>query len=178
MSECVANTATDFYCKVALMNFQVDFGNALVGIGTALVAITTLFSVRRNAQSRIAEFRKEWIENLRGHLSEFSGLCLTLTRIEIARRANEDSEHGTNSELVKHFERLYSVQSYIILMLNENETLHQVLERKLKVMATNALDGKSEKAEADKEETRDLPSFKTITRQVLKSEWDRLKNEI
>jgi hypothetical protein len=158
------------YQKFADIPFQLDFGNFVVGMGTAFVALVSLQSIRRNADQRVAEFRKEWIENLRIHLAEI--ISLSASRQQLA----QDREHmpafyttpplfKSDEYLQKKWERFFYLTSYVQLMLNSSEKAHKELERTMFELMKSGPTGER------------LNQFVTQSRFVLKTEWDRVKNQ-
>jgi hypothetical protein len=168
--------------------FQIDFGNFTVGLATAAIALITLFIAVSNRKAlrnqKIAEFRKEWIENLRGHFAEFVTLQkrarLARAFRDRARKAEQQEKaEEFNSQYVELVEKLAYNRSYLSLMLNPKETQHQVMERKIQEMMDAALKPKKHdnlELETTQKKT-DLPKFRTIARSILKAEWDRVKRE-
>ena len=154
--------------KFAAIPFQLDFGNFVVGLGTAFVALVSLQSVRSNGVQRVGEFRKEWIESLRIHLAEILSLSASRLQQTQERALNPDFVSGigayqSDEYLTKKWERLFYLTSYVQLMLNKSEKAHQDLEKTMFELLQSGPTGDR------------LNQFINQSRFVLKTEWDRVK---
>ncbi len=171
---------------------QIDFGNLTVGIATlTLACVTIIVSLRSGAKQKnqkIAEFRKEWVEDLRSKLAEFDrSNTIIVIRAAERTRARKNKEETRVSELNSIIskcldDQLYSAR-YVYLMLNQKEPQHAMLRRKMKSMTYQSLKRleifeRHKPADESDFDASDLPSFEELSRSVLKLEWNRLKSEV
>ena len=145
-------------------------------VGTILSNIIAYRAVKSNGKQRIADYRKEWIENLRVQLAEFDNLSNQRAVLQKMRSQLESNPiHQINEELKLEnmkefntaFERCRAVNSYVVLMLNPNEEDH----KKLSGILGDLLSTMEPSAEK-------LFELRHISQTVLKTEWDRLKIEL
>jgi hypothetical protein len=165
---------------------QIDLGNLAVGLATVFVAAVTLFislktlrqnddlNRQRNRQSadiRIAEMRQLWIDDLRQHLAQFSEE--TFQAISLSREEKP----------AYHLKIVY-LRSYIRLKLNTKEEKHQTLMRAISdvIEITNRFVGHQHDRSEDGKHLSDynnaLARLNTVSDEVLKEEWSRVKAEI
>jgi len=131
-------------------------------VSAGLSAAISLFISFRASKSRVAEFRKEWIEDLRIKLSEYISMTMEI-RVEFERSKKSDSDLLSEEILGLLHKRL---ESYIKLSLNPDESEHSKLLNTIDVLS-----------DPDSQETS-IPTIVDTARMVLKKEWDRLKSEI
>jgi hypothetical protein len=162
------------------MNIQIDLGNLAVGIGTAMIAVVTLYvsykGFRQTKSQKLAEFRKDWIENLRSHFSEFGSLVFharALKRITDMHTENKekDIENKADEDYKETFVRLKYVHEYIRLMLNPSEDLHRQMDNLMQDLIDDTLENEPETPREN------WPDFSDLARQILKTEWNRVKTE-
>ncbi|MGA0562711.1 hypothetical protein ACO2RV_09690 [Ancylobacter sp. VNQ12] len=157
------------------MNFQVDFGNLAVGLATMAIAMVTFFTsisnIKSNKNQKISDYRMIWISELREALSLFYRLQYELALI---KRDYAKSSGFRKQELAETRRRLFfdisAVKTRMLLMLNpasDNEA-----ERKLEKLLRKSVSDDVDEARIHRKEMVDL------TRSILKSEWNRVKNEI
>jgi uncharacterized protein YneF (UPF0154 family) len=110
----------------------------------------------------VAPMRQAWINNLRDQISEISSSALHYYQTGYEDR--EDQE----------YKRLTELEGKISLMLNFKEEDHRSLHDLIRGML-NALDkGK----EGENAFVAIHPQVMTLTRDILKREWNRVKEEI
>jgi hypothetical protein len=157
---------------------QLDLGTFTVGIATMMVAFVSLFvalrSTRASNNQRIAEFRQEWIDDLRQHVSQFVGatyeiLNHTLSSVEGADRQRELD--------IKHSE-LKQLESFIAMKLNSHELDHRILVKLLahtrgRAAAFSLNSGSDLAVEID----RLIDLITDFSKLIYKVEWDRVRDE-
>lgn len=160
---------------------QIDFGNFTVGVATILIAFITLFvALRSNSRAnnqKIAEFRQQWIDDLRDQVSYYFKISHQIATSFLVA-GNEKVAHQDTQD---HYAELFELEYYVRLKLNPGEQDHQDL-----VKAMVAIRNLAEKMrKPDQRSCETIEAFKqarlklvNITKRVLKSEWDRLKDEI
>jgi hypothetical protein len=148
-----------------------DF-DQLVSLATLVLAgvaaSVSWLNFRKSGTQKLAQYRKEWIEDLRKHLSEFIAICFE----RISKRPNREAQgfdpdgadprENNNSD----WSRLVFLLAYLQLMLNKKEDLHQRLEKQLFTLANADVTSSN------------LNELTETAKAVLKSEWDRLKTEL
>ncbi len=76
---------------------QIDLGNLSVGLATILLASVTIFiSLRNNNRQnhhKIADFRKEWLEEIRKLVSKHCAMSHKIARNFIFYKDNDNSEY-------------------------------------------------------------------------------------
>jgi hypothetical protein len=114
----------------------------------------------------IAPMRQAWINHLRELVAELTSATLHYFKA------------GHDFEGYKNFQRLTFLESMIQLMLNPNEEDHQKLEWMIHDMmrALEALQHGDEKGRETFIATH--PEVIKLSRQVLKREWNRVKDKI
>jgi hypothetical protein len=154
---------------------------ACAAIATAVISALTSWSAsRRSGIQKIAEFRKEWIENLRIHFAEYYSTCIAISLvIKQYVGAKDATNKDTIGEQMKvKYERLNYLHNYIVLMLNPAEELHQLMEDRLKVMFMSLFETvEHPENNAANAEPLDVKSFSDLARKILKAEWNHLKSE-
>jgi hypothetical protein len=111
----------------------------------------------------IAPMRQAWINHLRESVAELTSATLHYFNA------------GHDFEGYKNFQRLTFLESMIQLMLNPNEEDHQKLEWMIDEMM-KALQRGDEQGREHFKATH--PEVTKLTRQVLKREWNRVKDRI
>lgn len=149
---------------------QIDIGNLAVGIGTCLVALATLISLRKGRSQRIADYRRDWIENLQSHMAAFLRVASDIGMTEILpktsdalKQKNALSESGSYS--VQNMVELKHESQHIKLLLKEEREEH----RRLVELIDNLISNPS---------TQSISDTADQCRLVLKKEWARLENEM
>lgn len=111
----------------------------------------------------ISPLRQKWIDRLRESLAEFFSNAESFKMLGSTRNSESD------------FHRLVSVVTYIELMLNANENDHNELLDSLKAvvgLANGQIEQEQEKY------WNIIHAGKAQAKQILKKEWERVKNEI
>lgn len=114
----------------------------------------------RNIKSEvISRNRQDWINNLRINISEFISLCIILSKV---------NEHIVNSAEDK-WERFFAVRSIISLLINPKEDDHQQLDGLIEKATQSILNN-------NKEVLKNIrPEVIKLSQQILKREWERVK---
>lgn len=155
---------------------QIDFGNALVGLGGLVLAWATVSATKsaqrtaqqtleKQANSKIAEFRMSWIATLRDDISEYVKLH---RNIELIR-----SKSSSGKVPVDERDRLLdllAVRAKIQTMLKEDPV--EISEKSLLELISKDVP----EASSDAKEHR--MNIVKLTRSVLKREWNKVKTEI
>lgn len=110
----------------------------------------------------VAPMRQAWINSLRDILADLTSSALHYYVAGFEERTDEEYQHLT---LMEH---------KLQLMLNPHEADHQQLEELVRKMI--AALGRSK--DGDQEFTETHPLVVSLSRQILKREWDRVKDEI
>ena len=111
-----------------------------------------------------APMRQAWINNLRDLLSEITSSALHYYVSGFENRTDQEYQHLTHLE--------YKIK----LMLNPREDDHQRLERIIADMI--GIFGKGNSSKLDEEFQSCHENVLALSRDVLKREWDRVKDPI
>jgi len=152
---------------------------ACAAIASAVIsALTSYAASRRSGVQKIAEFRKEWIENLRTHFAEFHSTCAEISVVvkQYDNARDNNAKDRIGEEMKAKMGRLSYLHNYIVLMLNPAEQLHQQMEEKLRAMRLSLLKT-TEHPQIVDQQPLDLKAFSELARKILKAEWNRLKSE-
>ena len=146
-----------------------EFLIALIAFAGVLISViasslVTLWINSRASRQRIAEFRKEWIEELRQKLSEYISLTMEI-RVE-GELSNQEGSTVLSQKSLDLLHKRLRLESYLLLSLNPDEIEHKKLRDKILELSAPGELGSS------------IPSIIDLARAVLKKEWDRLKSEI
>jgi hypothetical protein len=109
-----------------------------------------------------APMRQAWINSLRDLLAEISSSALHYFVAGFEDRRDED------------YQRVTLLEHKIQLMLNPKEEDHKKLEQFIRTMIKAIESGK----EGDSDFMAAHPKVVALSREVLKREWDRIKNPI
>ena len=136
-------------------------------------------ALRATGKQRIADFRQNWIENLRQHVSEFMvasyksdsaakrlKVYTTKARNVSQARVWRERKIEAEQEMIGHF-------SFVKLCLNPNERDHEQLLFSMTSMMNEEWIVKAENNAFEKD-----VSVNDAARAVLKREWERLKLDI
>ena len=142
-------------------------------IFAGFAAIVSWLNFLKSGSQKVAQFRKEWIENLRTHLAEYNSLRFriqwTTAEINSAIESKDEKKvfelRAINDEA---FRRISYVIAYVRLMLNDGEPLHDDLNSLL----TKHIDVEFDVADDDRKK------FMKLCRQILKAEWEKTKSEM
>ena len=144
-------------------------------VAALAAAVTGIWAVRRAGFQKLAEFRKEWIENLRLHLAEYLAMTYAvraldqITDIDLQKNDPELAKLKIN-EYQTSLNRLVQLQSYITMMLNEDEDSHRSIIESMQLFTNSIRSGNSPEF--------NYAEFEHNSRIALKSEWKRVKDEI
>jgi hypothetical protein len=152
-----------------------DFANVALNAATFVAAAAAVVFTHRTVQiqrkQKLAEFRKEWVENLRNKLADFRAAN---SRKQNAQRNIDNFKKEKNleqlnfwsSKFLDYHEEVARAHSYIKLCLNIEEEDHRALVEKIERMSEG--------------ETNDDPTtgFHLLAAKVLKAEWKKVKNEL
>lgn len=152
------------------------FISAAAAIATGIVsALVSLSLSKRNRSQRIAEFRQQWIENLRTHVSEFVGVVHRVRNVSLS-----DEPAASKTKLFEQYNAdLMRIESYISLQLNHDEAPSK---RLVNVVAQSrggaAFVSVTPQVAAFQRIDDHLNEVDAVTRIVLKWEWNRVRDEI
>lgn len=143
-----------------------------------VAALISWLNFRKSGSQRIAQFRKEWIENLRVHFAEFESTWYIIRVLNAQLKIAIDDAIGTKlrEEKQAKYERIAYLRRYILLMLNPEEDLHQQMEDRMKAMMSKLTEAQKNENEPNQAEN-ELPKFSVLSRKILKAEWQKLKTE-
>ena len=110
----------------------------------------------------VAPMRQAWINSLRDVLSELTSSALHYLVAGYEDRTDEE------------YQRLTLLEHKVGLMLNFKEEDHRKLEQLIRTMISSLDTGK----EAEKDFQEAYPEVLKLSREVLKREWDRVKEPI
>jgi iron-sulfur cluster repair protein YtfE (RIC family) len=110
----------------------------------------------------VAPMRQAWINSLRDVLSELTSSALHYLVAGYEDRTDEE------------YQRLTLLEHKVGLMLNFKEEDHRKLEQLIRTMISSLETGK----EAEKDFQEAYPEVLKLSREVLKREWDRVKEPI
>jgi len=150
--------------------------SAVAAIATAIVsAVVSLSLSKRNRSQRIAEFRQEWINNLRSHISEFVGLVHRIKNVSFS-----DEPTLSKGKLFEQYNAdAMRIESFISLLLNHDETPSKRLVdivAQTRGGAAHISMGPSLAASLRIDDH--LEEIDAVTRIVLKWEWNRVQDEL
>ncbi|MCA0930498.1 hypothetical protein [Ruegeria profundi] len=117
-------------------------------------------------EMKIAEFRQKWIDDMRRDVAEYVSLSAT----DIMSKETDDKDRQEEKEARR--ERLTALSSQIYLRLNPNEDLSERLAASIRNIS-EARRAKDISAMNDL-----LREFASISREILKGEWRRLKDDL
>lgn len=140
------------------MNFQIDFGNMAVGVGTVILAYVTFHisskTLNQSKNQTVAEFRIQWVEALRSDVAAFIALAMIHQRT------------------AAQVEKMHEIQARIMLRLNRKEKEHLRMRDEL-LLLIDCMHGKGDKTAIEQ------ASIVTKAFQDLFNfEWGRIKSEI
>lgn len=161
------------------MTFQMDLGNALVGLGTIILAMVTFIVTNRNIQEsrraadrthkaegrrRLAEKRLSWIEELRKEIGELLALV-----------ANHDARDLARGD------RMNALSTVVSLRLATDKESHKELNALIQsVLRMVDLDNGTSALtkEAGQALLIELAATRDKCRLILREEWMTVKNEL
>lgn len=167
-----------------LIKDYLPFLSLIIAAFAVIVGPFVSYKVAKNQQDNsiklankqvIAPMRQVWINNLRDDVSEFLSLSLWFY-------VSEMHDHNVNSEIDEETERdnqslktdrkLSFLQTKIELMLNPVEDDHKALIRHLSECKETAFHDKK------REFSKSHKAASAKCSEILKREWERVKNEI
>jgi hypothetical protein len=166
----VSNDAVTYVAVIAAVI------SAAAAIATGLVsAFVSLSLSKRGRSQRIAEFRQEWIDNLRSHISEFVGVVHRIKNVSFS-----DDSPSSKEKLFEQFNAdLMRIESFISLLLNHDEAPSERLVDVVgqtrggaALMSLNPTMAISDRIDDHLEE------IDAVSRIVLKWEWNRVQDEL
>jgi hypothetical protein len=156
---------------------ETDWANTLLNSATLIAALGAVYFSHRSLQlqrrQKLADYRRDWIEDLRSHLADFSAAAyrrrIVWEQYKSHKKAGKAAElPGLVVQYIEYTEVLTRHDAHIRLSLNEDEAEHKELLDQLKLHKEKKYD-----------EIEQSPAkFSSIARRVLKTEWERLKNEL
>jgi hypothetical protein len=178
---------------------QIDFGNSFVAIATIILAFVSLFvslrSLKSNNINKIAEFREQWITDVRNIVAEHQKISYFLSH-------NSFLHEFDSGKFVDRISEMTGMEHRIQLFLNPNEKFHNdlvilmKLSRRISMEIVNTSDKIYRLEENDesyeqksKDLTKELHKIANIAvdvrgkvsdaaKKALKYEWDKLKTEM
>jgi len=155
--------------KPSWINYQVDFGNLAVGLGTFAVAVASVFIALRSSKSqsnsRIAAFRMEWLNQFREDVAKYIRAHRNLHLVYQKENSNKTNE--TNRELLLD---LIEIRSRLRMMMNpESKDTNE--SEFLKYIQQDVSDQRKE-SKAQREKIVNLAVL------IEKSVWSKVKTEI
>jgi hypothetical protein len=157
---------------IAYLGFKITFKTS-TSANERIAAITkenSVLQVRFEAESKIAEMRQKWIDDLRDKLAEFGD--------ETFKAAS----NPTAEAIMKS--RLQYLIGYIALKLNQKEAKHRELILKMQNIIEIINDCVSQKKDTKEAKEKGeslratLYKIQHISDDILKEEWSRVKSEI
>jgi hypothetical protein len=146
------------------MLFQVDFGNLAVGLGTALVAFMTWRSASSSSYQKLADFRREWIEDLRQQVAAY------ISEITVLEGMKENRIAYSDVRKIRH------QMTLIQLSLNPAEDSHKSLLEKMRELYDSSIRPIDEAYHSNMH--RKTQELVDASRSVFKTEWDKLRREM
>ncbi len=158
------------------MQIQIDLGNLAVGVGTAAVALVTLWVARNNflltRKQKIADYRIQWMSELRNTFTSLYKAQYELAHIK--RDIRTEKNKTAKKKLLEKREKLYfesaSYKVHILTMIKQHS--NNPHEKELDHLLRKAVSGDLRIAQEHRKEMREL------TRSVLHKEWKRIVTEI
>lgn len=150
---------------------------SIAAFAAIVAALASLYSVyyqaSRSSNLRLAEFRKEWIEDLRIKMSEFLSYTVDLgIRIENLKKKAGENDIIVDEDFFERSNRQGEAYAFIALSINADEKTHkELLELMGRMMGTKSSDIGALYEELGY-------NFIEKSKEVLKGEWNRLKREM
>jgi hypothetical protein len=165
--------STDATTKVAVIAAVIS---AVAAISTAVVsALVSLSLSKRNRSQRIAEFRQEWIDNLRSHIAEFVGLIHRIKNVSFS----DDTDIAKGKLLEQYNADLMRIESFVSLLLNHDEAPSKRLVDTVGQTRGGAAHMSIYPSAAVSHRIDDhLSEIDAVSRIVLKWEWNRVQDEL
>jgi hypothetical protein len=177
----------EFFSSIGIQA-QIDFGNFTVGIATLFLALVSLWIAfgnrQQNSSQKVAEFRIQWISDLRHSVSEIIALSDQLRRIFLLSVFEEVNRNDT----VELFNKFGYYKIKILLYLNENEDHHKKIIVSIDEldeminnfghMSHNPSNNMENITKLNIEMRACVDAIRTNTRRALKIEWNRVKTEV
>ncbi len=143
----------------------------IAAFGTAIWSnVIAHRALRTSGEQKLAEFRKEWIENLRTHFAEFVAATYSRAaaqrRIDVFAKKNVQLAREWREKYMQFTEEMQRHRSYIRLCLNLKEKAHETLIEMMEKYTKEKLDLAS----------RD-PELHELAQAAIKKEWDELKSK-
>lgn len=157
-----------------------DLPNLLINGATLIAALSAAYFSHRTialqGKQRLAEFRKEWIENLRIHLAnyraaDFRRKNAKVNMAKFQKNQNKDQNTLWAERYLEFTEESSREFHYVSLCLNEGEPEHSALLVRMRAHQNE------DEVEIKKLTDSKAPEFLELARAVLKKEWERLKTE-
>lgn len=137
-------------------------------LGVIVGALTTYFVKKKSFQAEVvAKSREKWIADLRESIAEF---------LTLAGTVGSCNETGyVDSEFVTRIQRLTFLRTKIELMLNPEEGRHQ----KLVDLADEVVNAAQSASESQiREMAQPYQELSNVSQRVLKTEWEKVKDEL
>ncbi len=151
------------------------------GVIAALIAgAFSYFNLVSGKESKVSEFRQEWINALRQEVSVYVSRTLTHSRLGSYISSFPDTSDSSRVDLVREHSRLHeeALTSYHSIHLRINSTETDLLAKKLNDDLLNALDtaARIHIGGLPEELEKSLQKLVKSTEPLLKHEWGRVKS--
>jgi hypothetical protein len=148
--------------------------SAVTSVGASAVSAgVSVWASRRAGSQKLAEMREAWIDDLRNKLAEFVGTTHRIMN-EVDNPATDDRDtrlRQLNSDLMR-------IESYISMKINHEELTSKRLvdamaqSRGCAAYISNGAPGLNARTDSH------LREVQSVSRLVMKSEWNRVKNDV
>ena len=153
---------------IAVLGFWITFRTSTAANREVIEATknVSLEGIAISAASKQAEFRQQWIENLRKAMAELLAQIVTLM------------EHDKFTDLVptERYQLIVHKIEYIELLLNMNEEPSKALSAAIHRLLDLTLRPRDKRVPSDIYAAR--KNVAALTRHILKAEWDKLRTEL
>lgn len=155
-----------------LANFIINYYLRKVSRDTVVAQIENSkdLAIRQIKSNTITSSRQKWIENLRDTVAEYISLCSIVFLIIHMNKENR------NDKLDDYFQKISFLNEKIELYLNPKEEKHNNVIQHVRTLRGLLYDKSTTKEDRD----QFMPTIEqlgSITKLVLKEEWDRVKFE-
>jgi hypothetical protein len=154
--------------------------SAVAAVSSAAISAFTSWSVsRRGASQKLAEMREAWIDDLRNHLAEFVGVVHQILN-EATNSTAFGGQAGADQKTLQGFNaNLSRVESYITIKLNaEEEAAHRLIDVMGQLRGGAAMLSNYLEPVIVPRLQAHLGEFQALSSVIVKSEWQRVKNDI
>lgn len=145
-------------------------------IAAVIAGMVVFVSTMLSKEQKTSEFRQTWIDELRKDISEYISGTTELVALYFSKKSNkteQDELINNNFELIH---KLQTIEHRINLRLNP--TKHEDLLSKIKKLREDLIEIYSKQTDykiRKTEESRLIEDLLTLTKTILKKEWERVK---